>query len=129
MKKVVAALIRKNGELLIAKRLPTEQMGALWEFPGGKVEPNEELTDCLHREIREELNVAIEIENHFITTVHQYPKGAIELICFLCKTKEHPINLTSHSEVRWIDPKTLFSFDLAPADIPAAEKYIQEFCA
>ena len=70
---VVAAIIRKDGQILITQRLDNVQLARLWEFPGGKVEAGESLEVALQREIHEELGIKIRVCDEFFTVDHDYP--------------------------------------------------------
>ena len=77
---VTAALIRDDRKILIAKRGGGKKFGKQWEFPGGKLNRGETPEACLRREIREELNLEIQVDEHFCTVHHQYPEFKIELM-------------------------------------------------
>ncbi len=81
---VVAAVVRRNGKILITSRLDNVHLGGLWEFPGGKVEPAESLEGALLREIREELGVDIIAGNELFTVEHDYPGKSVRLHFFNC---------------------------------------------
>jgi 8-oxo-dGTP diphosphatase len=85
MKSVTAAIIKRDGRYLLARRAPRENLAGFWEFPGGKIEANETPEDCLIRELREELQLETRVLEHFCNSVYQYEKGAINLMT--CRTK------------------------------------------
>ena len=70
---VVAAIIRRSAEILITRRFDHVHLPGLWEFPGGKVEPDESLEAALQREIREELGVEISVHEEYFSLQHEYP--------------------------------------------------------
>lgn len=122
MIKVVAALIEKNNKILIAKRLTgnPEVLGK-WEFPGGKIEPDEDEFHAIEREIKEEFELTIKA-NHFITNnICEYPSKVIDLRLYSCDYISGEFHLHDHSEYAWVDKEELLNYDLAPADIPLAE--------
>ena len=82
---VAAALIFRNGKILIAQRHANSHLGGFWEFPGGKREPNETFEQCLVREIREELGADISINKLFEEIVHAYPNKTVRLRFFSCR--------------------------------------------
>ncbi|AGK99787.1 (deoxy)nucleoside triphosphate pyrophosphohydrolase [Desulfoscipio gibsoniae] len=88
MKKVTAAIIEKNGRVLIAQRPQGDKLDLRWEFPGGKIEQGETPEQCFLREIKEELNLDIKITKHFMNSCYKYETGEIELICYLVETIE-----------------------------------------
>lgn len=92
-----------------------------WEFPGGKVESNESLEECIIREIKEELDADIEILRK-LTPVEE---GPIKLIPFHCKLISESFILKEHANSHWCDVFTLKSLDWAKADIPIVEEYLQ----
>jgi 8-oxo-dGTP diphosphatase len=117
--RVAAGVIRKKGLYLAALRPEGDSLGGMWEFPGGKIEDGESPEACLAREIREELGLAIEVNEPLCTITHAYPKKTIELWVFLCTTDGEPSRLEAHDEFRWLKLEQLDSLDWAPADVPA----------
>ena len=85
MIEVVAGIIYKNNKFLIAQRNLKKDQGGLWEFPGGKVEKNESYENALIREIKEELNADIEVDEYVGENVHHYPEKDIKLIFYKAK--------------------------------------------
>lgn len=124
MIKVVCGLIFKEDKIFICRRKPEKSLGGFWEFPGGKVELNEELEASLIRELREELQMSVEVKEHFKTVKHNYDNFSIELISFICEFENSNYILTDHDSYEWLDPKELLKWKLAPADIPIARALI-----
>ena len=122
MKEVTAAIILKANRVLIAQRAPGENLAGKWEFPGGKIEPGETLQECLKREIREELDVDIEVLDFFSESIYTYQNGTIKLMAFLCKWITGDFTLNAHSHIAWVNHHELDLYDFAPADIPLVEK-------
>jgi len=85
MKEVTAAIILKDNKVLIAQRAPGKNQAGKWEFPGGKVELGETPQECLNREIREELEVDIEVLDIFGESIYAYHSGTIKLMAYWCK--------------------------------------------
>ncbi|WP_423817996.1 (deoxy)nucleoside triphosphate pyrophosphohydrolase [Salinimicrobium sp. TIG7-5_MAKvit] len=99
-----------------------------WEFPGGKVEKDENLEDCLKREIEEELGVEIEIKERLPYNIHNYSDAkSIKLIPFRCSLQTFEINLKEHLKIEWVSSSELTQFDWAEADIPIVQNYIQNY--
>lgn len=122
MKEVTAAIILKGNQVLIAQRAPGDKLAGKWEFPGGKVEPGETPQDCLKREIREELDVDVEVLDFFDESIYTYESGKIKLMAFWCRWISGDITLKVHSRIAWANHNELDSYDFAPADIPLVEK-------
>lgn len=124
MLKVVAALIEKDGKVLIAKRATgNEEVISKWEFPGGKVEDGETEEQAIEREIKEELNVIVKAREFLINNECNYPNRSIDLRLYLCNYITGEITLNDHLEYDWVDVNKLLDYDLADADIPLA-KYV-----
>ena len=114
---VTAALIRDEDRILIAQRGRGKRFGWKWEFPGGKVRVNETPEDCLQREIKEELNLEIQVEKHFHTTHHRYPDFDIELIAFWCSIIGGKLKLEEHEQVRWVTVQEMNDYSFVEADL------------
>ena len=114
---VVAAIIENNdGDILIAKRNSKKSQGGLWEFPGGKIEKNESADDAIKREIKEELNMDIEINKWLIEKRHEYPEKTINLILCSAKWIGGELDLSEHEDSKWIKKEDIFNFQFADAD-------------
>ncbi len=125
-KLVTAALICNKNRILITQR-PTNKLFPLkWEFPGGKIEPGETPEQCLIREVREELDLDIEVVEPFITVDHRYPQFRISLLTFWCKIKGRKIKLLEHNAYRWVQVRELDSYDFVEADTTLVEKIMQK---
>lgn len=125
--KVVGAIIENDdNEILCALRSPEMTLPNLWEFPGGKVEENENLEEAIIREIHEELECTIEFKEVFNDNTHEYEKFIVNLITIKCKIKTGTPIHSEHSKLLWLKRKNLDSLKWAPADIPAVEELIVE---
>jgi len=122
MKEVTAAIILKDHRVLIAQRAPGENLAGKWEFPGGKTEPRETPQECLKREIREELEVDIEVSDFFGESIYAYHSGTIKLMAFWCQWISGEFTLKVHSNLAWVSCHELDLYEFAPADIPLVEK-------
>ncbi len=114
--RVTAAVMVNDGMLLIAKRKPTARLPNLWELPGGKIEPNETPEECLKRELKEEFEINVTVEEHLGSNVHTYDFGTIELIAYRTNWEDGDLILKDHEEIRWVFTHELDQFDFAPAD-------------
>ena len=96
-----------------------------WEFPGGKVEKNEDEIHAIEREIREEFELTIKAKRFIVNNICEYPTKTIDLRLYECEYISGNFKLHDHSEYCWVELKEILNYDLAPADIPLA-KYIKE---
>ena len=112
---VVAAIILKDGCILATQRGYGDQAGG-WEFPGGMVEEGETPQQALAREIKEELEADIEVGEYLVTAEHDYEKFHLSMRCYLCSLKSEHVELTEHSDARWLDATNIDSVDWLPAD-------------
>lgn len=119
---VTCAIIEHRGKILITQRSQSMNLPGKWEFPGGKVESQESLEACIIREIKEELNIGIEVLKGL--PAHEY-KNQIRLIPFVCKWLDNEIRLTEHAAFRWVSPIELRQQDWAEADIEIVETYLK----
>jgi 8-oxo-dGTP diphosphatase len=126
--KVVAAIIEnEHNEFLCALRSPEMSIPNNWEFPGGKVEENEDIFSALKREISEELDCSIETQKEiFNENTHEYETFIIHLISIKCKVVEGSPIPNEHSKLIWLKKENLNSLIWAPADIPAVKQLMNE---
>ena len=118
MKRVVAALIWKNGSVLICQRTRHQVMPLKWEFPGGKIEEGEQPRDALRRELDEELGIQAVIGNEVARIVHTYPNGsAIELRFFDVHEFAGELENKIFRDIRWVLPTELPAYDFLEADL------------
>ena len=123
---VVAALIKKDDKILIAKRATgDENVLGKWELPGGKVEINESEEHAIEREILEEFELKIKANKYVKNNICKYPKKTVDLRLYECEYLGGQFRLHDHSEYKWIERSEILNYDLAPADIPLAQ-YIKE---
>ena len=119
--KVVAAIIEKDGKILIARRNYGEFKG-YFEFPGGKYENDESGPQAIIREIREEFDALVEVKDLVCTVEHQYDSFYLVMDCFRCALLEDKLILHDHSEIRWIDADEK-DIKWCPADQKVIEEY------
>lgn len=114
---VVAAVIQnEEGKILIAQRNLKKSQGGLWEFPGGKIEPNETKEEAIIREIKEEMDIDIEAKKFIGQKVFNYPDKEINLIAIECKQIKGDIKSNEHEDIKWVNKNELRNFNFAPAD-------------
>ena len=120
---VCCAIIKNKYEkVLIAQRSSAMSLPLKWEFPGGKVEQAETAEQCLIRELKEELNITVEIVRLVGSHIHKYPNLLIKLIAFECTIVSGEIVLAEHVDFKWVSIENLLGLDLADADVPFIDK-------
>ncbi|GGB02562.1 (deoxy)nucleoside triphosphate pyrophosphohydrolase [Macrococcus hajekii] len=124
--RVVGAVITKDNMILCAQRSESMSLPLLWEFPGGKIESNEQPEDALKRELKEEMNCTILVNDKVVTTVHEYEFATIELTTYYSNIISGDIYLAEHKQIKWLPANELFSLEWAPADIPAVKKVMED---
>ena len=119
---VVAAIIKKDNTILATQRGYGDLKDG-WEFPGGKIEPGEDHDVALIREIKEELEADINVQEHIITIEYTgYEKFYLTMHCYLCSlVNDSNITLVEHEAAKWLSKDTLYSVDWLPADIDAVD--------
>jgi 8-oxo-dGTP diphosphatase len=98
--------------------------GGLWEFPGGKVEQDEEEKDALKRELDEELGILVEVGARMGRAVHCYEDIEIDLIAYRCAVVGGNMKPVEHDRVQWVSPGEAMLLDWAPADVPLVEIWL-----
>jgi 8-oxo-dGTP diphosphatase len=124
---VTAAIIQKDGKILIAKRKPESHQGNKWEFPGGKVEDNETPEECLKRELNEEFQIYVTIGKYLGSNVYHYDHISIELMAYQTFWNGGDLKLNDHAAIEWVPITKLDQYDFAPADIPFVDKLRRRF--
>jgi mutator protein MutT len=122
---VAAGLIFRRGKLLIAQRLPDAHLAGLWEFPGGKREPDETFEACLERELREELGVAVRVRELLSEIVHEYPAKSVHLRFYRCELGEEEPRALGCGAVAWITLEELDRYEFPAADVRLLERLRQ----
>ena len=127
--RVVAAVIKavdKNGKTVIfATQRGYGEFKGGWEFPGGKIDAGEPPEEALVREIKEELDTEVEVNELLDTVEYDYPNFHLSMDCFICKIKLGDLVLKEHEAAAWLTTETLYSVDWLPADqglIPQIEQ-------
>ncbi len=114
--RVVAGVIQRDGEVLIARRPSNGLLGGLWEFPGGKVEPGEALPEALRRELWEELRVRVQVGEPVGVYRHAYSHFRVTLYAFRCCIKEGRLQPLEHSDIAWVSPRHLSEYPMGKID-------------
>ena len=121
MIEVVAGVIYKDNKFLIAQRNLKKDQGGLWEFPGRKVEKKESYEEALVREIKEEFNADIVVEEYLGENIYHYPEKDIKLIFYKARLISPKIELLEHENYKWITKNEKNNFEFAEADKKAFE--------
>ena len=114
--RVVAAIIVHEDKIFATQRGYGEFKGG-WEFPGGKIEEGETPQQALIREIKEELDIDIEVGELLHTVEYDYPKFHLSMDCFICKINAGEVVLKEHEAAKWLTKETLHSVEWLPADL------------
>jgi 8-oxo-dGTP diphosphatase len=118
MKRVVAALITRDGKLLVCQRTRHQTMPLKWEFPGGKIEEGEQPRDALRRELDEELGIQATIGDELARIQHEYPNGGVvELRFYIVREYKGELENRIFKDIQWVVPKDLPKFDFLEADL------------
>lgn len=103
-KRIGVGVIRhsKVNKILVSRRLRKGDMGGLWEFPGGKMETNETVGECIRREIKEELGIEVLVKEHLVTIDHQYPNFGVTLFVHHCQHVGGVPRALESEEISWV---------------------------
>ena len=124
---VTAAIIIHEDRLLLTRRRADVLYPLLWEFPGGKVEPEEDPRDCIVRELKEELAMDIAVTGIYEVVYHRYPERPVLVLAYRCIWLSGEIIDLDVAEHRWVLPCEVRGYDLLPADVVLAERICTEF--
>lgn len=113
--KVVAAIIKQDEKILATQRGYGDFAGG-WEFPGGKIEPGESPEEALVREIHEELEATVSVDELITIVDYDYETFHLHMHCFLCHVASGNLELHEHMAAKWLDAGTIDSVDWLPAD-------------
>jgi 8-oxo-dGTP diphosphatase len=112
---VAAAVVERDGQFLLTRRLKGTHLAGAWEFPGGKCEAGESPDACLRREILEELAVDVVIGDRLLVTRHAYPERTVELHFYAARLRGDPVPQLGQ-EMRWVPREELVRLELPEAD-------------
>ena len=119
-----ALIIDNQNRIFAAQRSEKMKLPLKWELPGGKIELNESADECLIREIKEELNIEIQILKRLRSNIHNYPNISVNLIPFIVKQLGGQIELKEHAKFKWLNVNELLDLDWAEADVPILHEYL-----
>jgi len=112
---VIAAVIERDGRILVGRRLKGTHLGGFWELPGGKCDPGETHEACLVREIAEELGVPAHVGEEILSVEHAYPEKRVRLHFHRCAIDGEPRSMIGQ-ELRWVERADLMSLEFPEAD-------------
>lgn len=119
--RVVAAVIKKDNKIYATQRGYGEFKGG-WEFPGGKIETGETSQEALVREIKEELETVIKVNDLIDTVEYDYPNFHLSMDCFWCEIVSGNLVLVEAEDAKWLSKEELYSVEWLPADLGLIEK-------
>lgn len=122
---VAAAVVEHERRFLITRRQRGTHLEGFWEFPGGKCEPGESHSDCLARELREELGVEVRVGPEILATTHTYPDRRVELHFLRCELLGRPIPQIGQ-RMRWAARGELRALPFPPADVELIERLTRD---
>lgn len=123
---VTAAIIEHDDKILITLRRQDAPYPGYWEFPGGKLEPDEDPVTCVVRELKEELDIEVRVSGIYDVIHHRYPEQTVLVLAYRCEWLSGEIadlEVAGHS---WVLPAELTGYRLLPADFPLAERIAKE---
>lgn len=121
---VGAVLFNNKNEVLCALRSAAMSLPGMWEFPGGKIEPNEDARASLSREIREELDCQIEVGQLVADVHHEYPTIIVHLQTYTARIVSGEPKATEHEQIAWLPIDQLRGLQWAPADLPTVDRLV-----
>ncbi len=98
-----------------------------WEFPGGKVEEGETREQTLTRELHEELEIDVEINNFFYQVEHDYPDFHLSMAVYECTLISKEMKMNVHKGIKWLTPAEMMSLEWAAADVPVAQLVVDKY--
>jgi 8-oxo-dGTP diphosphatase len=123
---VAAALIERDGLVLMSRRRPDQSLPGTWEFPGGKIEAGESPAAALAREIDEELGCAVAVGTIHEVVFHAYERFDLYMLVYRCAITAGTPRAVTVAEVAWFEPAVIPGLPLPPADYPLARRLAEE---
>ncbi|MBU0605260.1 MAG: 8-oxo-dGTP diphosphatase MutT [Candidatus Omnitrophica bacterium] len=124
--RVTAAVIEKDGKILIAKRRIGDRHGGRWEFPGGKIDAGETPEECLKRELKEELGIEAEIGELICSSTFKYMFVPLELLVYKVRHISGKFRALDHDELKWVEPSELAKYNFVKADVKVVKKLMRD---
>jgi 8-oxo-dGTP diphosphatase len=122
----VAALVERDGRVLMSRRRPDQSLPNCWEFPGGKVEPGESPEAALAREIEEELGCGVRVGGVYEVVFHAYPDFDLYMLVYRCEIVAGTPQARQVAAVDWVPVEVIPTLELPPADYPLARRLAAE---
>ena len=122
---VTCAIIFFDEKILVVQRSDKMKLPLQWEFPGGKLEEGESEINCIKREIREEINIEIDVIRKISNSIYDYGDFTINLIPFIARYVSGKIQLAEHKEYTLLSPSELLNLDWAEADLPIVAELLK----
>jgi mutator protein MutT len=123
VQRATAALIQKDGKILLALRKAGKHMGPKWELPGGKVDPGEDPRETLHRELKEELGVEAEIGRYLGCIRFRGDRLHLQIHLYRVDRFDGSFVLREHETIRWVEPDQIEDYDLVDSDRKLIRKF------
>lgn len=117
-KLIAAAIIERDGKILIARRAKNDSLLGKWEFPGGKLEEGETLQECLKRELFEELGINAQVGEYFCTSSFSDKNSLFDMCVFKVSFFSGEPTLYEHSEIAWVTTVELSDYEMPEPDLP-----------
>jgi 8-oxo-dGTP diphosphatase len=125
MQLVTAALLERDGKILLARRKAGKHMGNRWEFPGGKLLPGETPEQCLRRELQEELGIETRIGEYLGSARFAQGRVELEILLYRAEHLSGAFTLREHEALAWVEPRDLELYDLADSDRELVQRVVR----
>ncbi len=122
---VAAAVVFREGRVLLTKRLGDAHLAGMWEFPGGKVEPHEDPEHAVVRELLEECGVRVRVVDLMDATFHAYPERDVLVLFYECELVEGEVQHLGVADHVWCETKDIGRYELPPADVRVVAKVLR----
>lgn len=122
---VAAAVVFREGRVLLTKRLAKAHLAGMWEFPGGKVEPKEAPEDAVVRELLEECGVTVRVVDLMEATFHAYPERDVLVLFYECELESGEVQHLGVADHVWCEATDIERYELPPADVRVVAKILK----
>lgn len=122
---VAAAIVFREGRVLLTKRPPEGHLAGMWEFPGGKLEPKEAPEDAVVRELREECGVTVRVVEIVEATFHAYAERDVLVLFYECELTSGEVQHLGVADHVWCEPEEIERYELPPADVRVVPKIVR----